>query len=142
MTLPVGETALDYPGVDLAPRPALPRNPLLRVLPGPRDDWFVDDAPRRLCDGCGYQVGGHSDRVGMRLHGPKLDYRDAGELPPEATVPGALQVPPNGQPILFLADHPVTGGYPVIGVVHPADLPLAAQTPPGARLRFRLTPHH
>lgn len=139
MALPVGDTPLGYPGVDLAPRPAPPERPVLRVLPGPRRDRFTDDALRALCDPGGYQVDPRSNRVGMRLAGPVLAYREEGELPPEATVSGALQVPPNGQPILFLADHPVTGGYPVIAVVHPDDLPLAAQTAPGARLGFRVS---
>jgi biotin-dependent carboxylase-like uncharacterized protein len=138
-SLPVGSTPLDYPAVDLAPSPALPDRPVLRVLPGPRDDWFVPDALDRLRDPGGYRVTAQSDRVGLRLDGPALTRRSSGELAPEATVAGALQVPPDGQPILFLADHPVTGGYPVIAVVHPADLPLAAQAPPGAVLRFRVT---
>ncbi|HEY9417378.1 MAG TPA: biotin-dependent carboxyltransferase family protein [Pseudonocardia sp.] len=135
--LPVGATALGYPNVDLAPRPAHPGRPELRVIPGPREDWFVPDALDRLCGTGGYRVSAESDRVGMRLDGPVLERRGPGELPPEACVPGALQVPPFGQPILFLADHPVTGGYPVIGVVHPDDLPLAAQTRPGQYIRFR-----
>jgi allophanate hydrolase subunit 2 len=59
------------------------------------------------------------------------------ELPSEGLVPGALQVPPDGAPVLFLADHPVTGGYPVLAVVVTADLPAAAQLRPGDRLRFR-----
>jgi allophanate hydrolase subunit 2 len=60
-----------------------------------------------------------------------------GELPSEGMVLGAVQVPPNGQPIVFLADHPTTGGYPVIGVVHPDDLWQCAQARPGERVRFR-----
>ncbi len=72
------------------------------------------------------------------LAGPVLSRVRDGELPPEAAVPGALQIPPSGQPILFLADHPVTGGYPVIAVVDEADLDLAAQVRPGQRVRFRL----
>lgn len=136
-TLPVGETDLGYPDVDLAPRPEHPERPVLRVVPGPRDDWFVADALQRLFDPGGYEVSADSNRVGMRLDGPGLDHRGRGELAPEACVAGSLQVPPSGRPILFLADHPVTGGYPVIGVVHPVDLPLAAQTRPGQRVRFR-----
>jgi biotin-dependent carboxylase-like uncharacterized protein len=136
--LPVGDTPLGYPGVDLAPRPALPDRPVLRVLPGPRTDRFIDGALAALCSPDGYAVDPRSNRVGLRLSGPALDVRAGGELPPEGCVSGALQVPPSGQPILFLADHPVTGGYPVIAVAHPDDLPLAAQAAPGRRLRFRL----
>ena len=72
----------------------------------------------------------------MRLSGPGLERSREGELSSEGMVTGALQVPPSGQPTLFLADHPVTGGYPVIGVVLHADLDLAAQAQPGQHLRF------
>lgn len=136
-TLPVGRTRLGYPGVDLAPRGEHPERPVLRVVAGPREEWFVAGALERLCDEHGYQVSADSNRIGMRLDGPVLEHGGRGELAPEACVVGALQVPPSGQPILFLADHPVTGGYPVIGVVHPDDLPLAAQVRPGQRIRFR-----
>ncbi|HNJ98305.1 MAG TPA: hypothetical protein PLV13_09285 [Ilumatobacteraceae bacterium] len=59
-----------------------------------------------------------------------------GELPSEGLVEGAVQVPPDGQPIVMLADHPTTGGYPVVAVVDPADLAVLAQSPPGAHVRF------
>ncbi|MGH2861738.1 MAG: allophanate hydrolase subunit 2 family protein, partial [Solirubrobacteraceae bacterium] len=77
-----------------------------------------------------------SNRVGMRLRGPELARATAGELLSEGLVPGAIQVPTDGRPILLLADHPTTGGYPVIAVVHSNDLPLAAQLRPGQQLRF------
>ena len=134
--LPIGSDALAYPNVDLAPQPAYPDEPVLRVVPGPRDDWFAGDAVAALCSSP-YQVSSDSNRVGLRLAGPALRRRDSRELPPEAMVRGALQVPPSGQPILFLADHPVTGGYPVIAVVVPDDLHLAAQTRPGQHIHFR-----
>ena len=78
-------------------------------------------------------------RTGKRLSAPQpLERRDTGELASEPTVPGAIQVPHNGQPVLFLADHPLTGGYPVIACVAAHHLDLAAQAPPGARLRFHV----
>lgn len=135
--LPIGDRALDYPNVDLAPQSTYPDVPVLRVVPGPRERWFVDNALTALCDPGGYEVTAESNRIGMRLAGPMLRHRYVRELPPEATLDGALQVPPAGQPILFLTDHPVTGGYPVIAVVHPDDLPMAAQARPGQRIRFR-----
>lgn len=138
--LMIGERALGYPNADLAPQARYPETPVLRVFPGPRDHWFTDDAFDALHNPNGYEVTAQSNRIGMRLAGPLLRHRHVRELPTEATVVGALQVPPAGQPILFLADHPVTGGYPVIGVVHPDDLPLAAQARPGQRIRF--TPHN
>jgi biotin-dependent carboxylase-like uncharacterized protein len=136
MTLPVGQRVLDHPCVDLAPRPGLPEEPVLRVTPGPRLDWFTGDALSTLVTG-NYTATADVDRVGVRLDGPALERARSDELPPEAAVPGALQIPPSGQPILFLADHPVTGGYPVIAVVDEADLDLAAQVRPGQRVRFR-----
>ena len=75
--------------------------------------------------------------VGARLLGPVLARSVTGELPSEGMVEGAVQVPPDGQPIVMLADHPVTGGYPVIGVVDPADLWEVAQAAVGSTLRFR-----
>lgn len=136
--LPIGDHRYECPAIDLAPQPSLPDLPTLRALPGPRDHWFAGEALAALCHRDGYLVTPRSNRVGMRLDGPELVRRDQRELPPEPTVAGALQVPPVGQPILFLTDHPVTGGYPVIAVVHRDDLPLAAQARPGQRIRFVL----
>ncbi|WP_340686844.1 biotin-dependent carboxyltransferase family protein [Amycolatopsis coloradensis] len=138
MTLPVGQEVQAHPGVDLAPRAPLPDVPVLRVGAGPRVSWFTPAALSTLVSS-GYVATSDVDRVGVRLGGPALSRARSGELPPEAAVPGALQVPPSGQPILFLADHPVTGGYPVIAVVEEADLDLAAQVRPGQRVRFRLS---
>ncbi|WP_258062611.1 urea amidolyase family protein [Arthrobacter sp. B0490] len=111
---------------------------VLRVIPGPRDDWF-DDGPARLY-GTDWTVTARSNRIGLRLDGPALVRARDGELPSEGTVRGALQVPPSGLPVLFLADHPVTGGYPVIAVVVAADLDRAAQLAPGSTVRFRVGP--
>ncbi|WP_258069844.1 carboxyltransferase domain-containing protein [Arthrobacter sp. SX1312] len=108
---------------------------ILRVVSGPRDDWF-DAGLAGLC-APSWTVTARSNRIGLRLDGPALTRRLGGELPSEGTVRGALQVPPSGLPVLFLADHPVTGGYPVIAVVVPEDLDRAAQLPPGSPVRFR-----
>lgn len=136
--LPVGPPPAGFPNVDLAPVPPVggPET-TLRVVPGPRDDWFTGDALKTLLT-CSYEVTSRSDRVGARLSGPALERSRDGELPSEGMVPGSLQVPPTGEPVLFLADHPVTGGYPVIAVVRAADLPLAAQARPGTAIRFTL----
>ncbi|MEU0567906.1 biotin-dependent carboxyltransferase family protein [Nonomuraea sp. NPDC005983] len=133
--LPVGDVrALPPITVDLAP-PRDARPAVLRVLPGPRDDWFVPGALADLCAGP-YQVSQDSNRVGVRLSGRELARARGGELPSEGMVAGAVQVPPSGQPIIFLADHPPTGGYPVIGVLATANLPIAAQLRPGDEIRF------
>jgi allophanate hydrolase subunit 2 len=87
-----------------------------------------------------YEVTSDSNRSGLRLSGPDLPRVRRDELPSEGMPLGALQVPPSGQPILFLADHPVTGGYPVIAVVTAADIARAAQLRPGDTIRFRVLP--
>jgi KipI family sensor histidine kinase inhibitor len=107
----------------------------LRVLTGPRQDWFTDASVRAFFEQ-EWTVTAQSNRVGVRLDGAPLERARSGELTSEGTARGAVQVPASGLPVLFLADAPVTGGYPVIGVVVSADLDLAAQLPPGARVRF------
>lgn len=106
---------------------------VLRVRLGPRDDRFTDVAGL-FADA--YTIGVNSNRVGARLAGRALTRAVAGELPSEGIVLGAVQVPTDGQPLVFLADHPTTGGYPVVGVVEAADLPLLAQGRPGDQVRF------
>jgi biotin-dependent carboxylase-like uncharacterized protein len=113
----------------------LPDLVVLQCIVGPRIDWFTEGSINRLLTG-EFTVSHASNRIGLRLEGPQLDRARQAELLSEGLVPGAIQVPPNGQPILLLADHPTTGGYPVIGVVHSRDLGAAAQLRPGQRLRF------
>jgi biotin-dependent carboxylase-like uncharacterized protein len=134
--LPVGSLAGEEPLVDVAPVAPLPERPVLRVLPGPRRDWLQPVAWAELT-AREWTVSADSDRVGLRLTGPRLPRDRTDELPSEGLVAGAVQVPPDGGPVLFLADHPVTGGYPVLAVVVTADLPLAAQLRPGDPVRFR-----
>ncbi|MDT0305881.1 biotin-dependent carboxyltransferase family protein [Streptomyces sp. DSM 44917] len=135
--LPLGPAAGAPAPVDAAPQPAPPAELVLRLRLGPRTDWFTAAALRTLA-GPGYRVAGAGNRVGLRTEGPPLERARAGELPSEGMVLGAVQVPPDGLPLVFLADHPTTGGYPVIAVVHPADLPAAAQAVPGTPVRFLL----
>jgi len=116
---------------------AAPLDDVLRVWAGPRDDWFEPAALLALT-AANYQVTPTSNRTGLRLSGAALVRARAGELPTEGMVTGALQVPPDGQPILLLADHQTTGGYPVIAVVHSADIGRAAQLRPGRLVRFQL----
>lgn len=110
----------------------------LRVVLGPRHTWFTDDALASLREP--WTVDQRSNRVGIRLDGPALERdaeHDGRELPSEGAVAGAVQVASNGLPVLFLADHPVTAGYPVVACVVTEDLPLAAQAVPGQTVRFR-----
>ncbi|MET9432328.1 biotin-dependent carboxyltransferase family protein [Streptomyces sp. NPDC003036] len=128
---PSGATAL----YDAAPWPGAPRELVLRVRPGPRDDWFTDAALRTLAT-APYRVSPASNRIGLRTEGPPLERALPGELPSEGMVLGAVQVPPDGRPVVFLADHPTTGGYPVVAVVRERDLAAAAQAVPGTPVRF------
>ncbi|WP_051072947.1 5-oxoprolinase subunit C family protein [Nocardiopsis valliformis] len=136
--LPVGPAPSTFPNLDHVPVRAVGGDRVkLRVELGPREDWFTERALAALLSG-DYEVTSRSDRVGARLAGPTLERSREGELPSEGMVAGALQVPPGGEPVLFLADHPVTGGYPVVAVVCSADLCKAAQARPGTRIRFVL----
>jgi allophanate hydrolase subunit 2 len=110
---------------------------VLGVVAGPRDDWFAPAALDVLRT-ARWAVAPASNRVGVRLTGPRLERVRDDELASEGVLAGALQVPPSGTPILLLADHPTTGGYPVIAVVVTADLPRAGQLRPGDEVRFAL----
>ncbi|MFF2513068.1 biotin-dependent carboxyltransferase family protein [Streptomyces sp. NPDC058086] len=133
--LPLGRPDGAHTRVDVVPHPGPPSELVLRVTPGPRDDWFTASALRTLATGT-YRVSSASNRIGLRTEGPSLERAVSGELPSEGMVLGAVQVPPDGRPVVFLADHPTTGGYPVIAVVRGADLPAAAQAVPGTPVRF------
>lgn len=110
---------------------------VVRVVLGPQDDMFTEEALARLA-GDTYAAGALSDRTGCRLDGPPLRHRGPGEILTDGMVPGCIQVPPSGQPIVLLRDGPTTGGYPKIATVVTADLDALAQLAPGDRLRFRV----
>lgn len=133
--LPVGTHTEDFPELEQAPVGAVEEDICeLLVVPGPRDDWFVD--PEVLVR-TNWQVTPRSDRVGMQLMGMPLEYRRPDrQLPSEGATRGAIQVPPNGFPVILGPDHPVTGGYPVIGVVADEDIDKAAQLRPGRTVRL------
>ncbi|ASV88338.1 hypothetical protein CES85_3331 (plasmid) [Ochrobactrum quorumnocens] len=136
--VPANRPALAVSSDASAPR-ALPRAGkvvTLDIVLGPRTDWFTQQGLATLTSQ-DWDVTPESSRVGMRLQGAKTIERAIhDELPSEGTALGAIQVPASGQPVLFLADHPLTGGYPVIGVVAHHHLDLAGQIPIGARIRF------
>jgi biotin-dependent carboxylase-like uncharacterized protein len=134
--LDLGPPTAVAPSVELAPAR---RGSVLRLDLGPRSDWFVAESLASL-DGASYEVSSASNRIGLRLVGDRLHRSRTGELPTEPMVLGAVQVPPNGQPVVFLADHPTTGGYPVVGVVRTEDLAVCAQARPGDRLTLRVLP--
>lgn len=123
----------EQPPADL---PTMDETITLDVVMGPRIDWFTPEAVALLASQV-WKVTPQSNRVGLRLAGEEaLTRANPAELPSEGTALGALQVPPSGQPVLFLADHPLTGGYPVIGAVASYHLDRAGQVPIGASLRF------
>lgn len=138
--LAVGPAPRTFPVVEVAPQPPVTDGDVvLDVVPGPRADW---------CDltdleSGSWTVSSRSNRVGVRLEGKQIHrkstYADR-ELPSEGMVAGAVQVPPGGEPVVFLADHPVTGGYPVVAVLTPASVSRAAQLRPGQVVRLRWVP--
>lgn len=133
--LAVGHQGTGEMLVDAVPPMTYDDRPALRVVPGPRADWVVD-ADRLVAQA--WRVGAASDRVGLRLEGtPFTAGRGKGEVPSEGALRGAIQVPPGGSPVVFGPDHPVTGGYPVVGVVVDADTDRLAQLRPGDEVRFR-----
>lgn len=136
--LDIGTCVLPLPATDLAPvAPAGAERATLRVHRGPRDDWLADADDLVATT---WQVSDRASRVGARLvakRGPGVRMRDPGrQLPSEGAGLGAIQVPPGGEPVIFLADHPVTGGYPVAGVLVNEDVDRAAQLRPGAEVRL------
>jgi antagonist of KipI len=110
---------------------------LLRVIPGPQDGWFHAEALRTIA-GVAFRISPRSNRMGYRLQGPPLPRAREGELISEPVGIGAIQVPAAGEPILLMADRQTAGGYPKIGHVITADLPLAGQLAPGDFIEFHL----
>lgn len=131
----VGREVAGAIGVDAVPASRYDAPATVRLHRGPRDDWATGlDA----LVGRPWRVAADSDRVGLRLEGEPLGVvPDRGELPSEGALRGAVQLPPDGRPVVFGPDHPVTGGYPVVAVVADADTDRLAQLRPGEELRFR-----
>ncbi|MFF7556311.1 biotin-dependent carboxyltransferase family protein [Streptomyces olivaceus] len=133
----VGTAPRPVPLPVAAPWPGPAAELVLPVRLGPRADWFSPAALRTLASGA-YRISPHSNRIGLRLEGPPLQHASTGELPSEGMVLGAVQVPPDGHPVVFLNDHPTTGGYPVVAVVLEPALAAAAQAAAGTPVRFVL----
>ena len=134
--LATGEASGPRPAIAVAPVPAPESVALVRVTPGPRADWFGPDALALLAAEA-WIVSPDSNRSGTRLDGTPLPRLRQDELRSEGMVEGAIQVRHSGLPMVLLADHPTTGGYPVIAVVTSEDLPNVAQARPGGEDRFR-----
>ncbi|MDQ3004894.1 MAG: biotin-dependent carboxyltransferase family protein [Chloroflexota bacterium] len=120
-------------------RPAYSDNPVVNVILGPQEKYFTSESIAAFMSH-EYSVSATSDRMGYRLEGARLTHRNKVELISEGMTMGAIQIPSSGQPIVMMADSPTTGGYPKIGTVASADLPLLAQCVPNkSRIRFRET---
>ena len=132
--LPVGASRGEFPHVDYLVAPRGDDPVVLRAVLGPRHDWVTD--PDVLV-AQPWRATQDINRVGMRLSGATFERAGTDQLPSEGIWRGAVQVPPSGEPVLFLADHPVTGGYPVVAVVIDEDVDRAAQVQPGQSLQFR-----
>ncbi|SDC99958.1 antagonist of KipI [Melghirimyces thermohalophilus] len=140
--LPVGKTDDRHQrpgvrGIQLSRkyRPCYGREIRLRAVPGPQEEAFTDEAVERFFREP-YQVTTQSDRMGYRLDGPKLSHRSGADIISDATAPGSVQVPAEGQPIVLTADRQTTGGYAKIATVISADLFRLAQAGPGCQVRF------
>jgi len=132
-----GATAIGRWTVARSVRPLYNDDPIVRVIPGEHHE-LLDDASRERLVSATFKVSSSSDRMGYRLGGVSLSLDEPKELLSEGVAFGTIQLPPGGEPIVLMADHQTTGGYPRIGEVASVDLPLIAQLKPGDRLRFRL----
>lgn len=137
--LVLGEFSGETPIVDFAPYPEPMDRLRLNLQLGPRDNFITKSALADLASKS-WQVSSMSNRIALRLQGPKLAKRDRKELKSEGIVTGSVQVPHDGLPLIFLNDHPTTAGYPIIGVVAPDEVAACAQAMPGTLVSFQLIP--
>ncbi|MGH3620501.1 MAG: biotin-dependent carboxyltransferase family protein [Sciscionella sp.] len=136
LRLPLGPAGIPFGVDELAPEPVT-GDLTVPISLGPREYWF--DEPGRQLATARWSVSEKSNRVGLCCTGPALRRAaefDGVELASEGIITGAVQVPTDGRPLIFLADHPTTGGYPVLGVVPAHTLPALAQARPGTPLHF------
>ncbi len=122
------ELQVSAPSVPTGDRP-------IRVILGPQRERFVEEAVELLLK-TEFRVSQHADRMGMRLEGPLLSHRSGWDIVSDAIATGSIQVPGSGHPIILLADHQTTGGYPKIATVISADLGVVGARQPGNTIRF------
>ena len=142
--LTLGAATVSPSGLRVIDMPRCGSGARLRVLPGPQEDWFDDDAWSALTSGR-FEVSSRSERMGYRLAGPPIPLgrarrsdRDGATMISDATFPGAIQVTPAGEAVLLMADRQTTGGYPQMATVISADLPRAGQLAPGDWVAFEV----
>ncbi len=129
------ERAPARPELRLSTPPPAGKDQPIRIVLGPQQEYFTDDAVAAFLGG-EFRVSTSADRMGMRLDGPTLRHRGGWDIVSDAIATGAVQVPGSGQPIVLLADHQTTGGYPKIATVISADLPAVGRRRPGEVVRF------
>jgi biotin-dependent carboxylase-like uncharacterized protein len=134
--LAVGPAQGPPPAIDFAPYPMPPADLVLPLHPGPRRDWLTAQGQHDLFDQT-YRVSPNSNRIALRLSGPPLDRRLGQELPSEGIVWGSVELLNSGEVLVFLADHPTTGGYPVIAIVDRSAASDCAQARPGTVVTLR-----
>ncbi len=137
--LPIGPPVGPAAVVDVAPYPVPSPRIELAVHPGPRRDWLSGQGLATLASGT-WSVSPDSNRIALRLLGPPAQRRRRDELPSEGVILGAIQALPDGQLVAFLADHPTTGGYPVVAVIDGSSLSACAQARPGTSVSLRHIP--
>lgn len=147
--LPVGNPSKKATDIILGNAPAryaecfIPKNDIntIRIVLGPQKEYFSDDTLRAL-EESEYLISNEADRMGYRLEGNSLEKTITKDLITDGIVFGSIQIPPNGQPIIMMADHQTTGGYPKLGTVCSVDLPVLAQCIPGTKIKFKTVSVH
>ncbi len=135
-SLPLKRGAVDTRGEHALRRPLdLALNQSIRVVLGPQVDYFTDDAVATLLSS-EYVVSPQADRMGFRLDGPTLAHAKGYNIISDGIVPGSIQVPGSGRPIILMVDNQTTGGYPKIATVISADIPVVGRRRPGRSIRF------
>lgn len=134
-TLPLARSEVAPRSELAAPAPLPYGEGPVKVVWGPQQDFFTDDARATFLAG-DYVVSKEADRMGLRLDGPRLAHSKGADIVSDAIATGCIQVPGAGTPIVLLADHQTIGGYPKIATVASVDLPRLGQLTPGSKLRF------
>jgi biotin-dependent carboxylase-like uncharacterized protein len=140
--LQAGDTLLTKPARGAAERRIELPSPVpgpIRVVMGPQDDEFGDDARKLFLDS-EWKISATSDRMGYRLDGPVIKHLHGHNIVSDGTVDGSIQVPGNGAPIVLMRDRGTTGGYPKIATLISADLGRFAQIPAATGFRFKAVP--
>ncbi len=119
------------------PNPAYKKETNFKVYPGPQLQFFTDQALQSFI-GSAFTISAQSDRMGIRLKGEAILSSQSHDILSEGILPGSIQVPSDGQPIVLMRDIPCTGGYPKIAILNGEDISKISQLPPGSQITFDL----